>query len=181
MREHLPESAQTYWRWGLPSVVLAIVSVLIFVWSVFWVEPRVDRRYEGLILHGLEEVRQGRIKREGETLREGVDRIRRLELASNRLIVRYPGEARYRRWSAELGLGIERGIRASMREQVQLGGTTDRTVSKLVDADEFESVAVMERGRAEDAIRSAMRLEGEDAQWARGWVCCLYTSPSPRD
>ena len=65
MREHLPESAQTYWRWGLPSVVLAIVCVLIFVWSVVWVEPRVDRRYEGLILPGLDEVRHGRIMREG--------------------------------------------------------------------------------------------------------------------
>ena len=170
MREHLPESAQTYWRWGLPSVVLAIVSVLIFVWSVVWVEPRVDRRYEALILPGLDEVRHGRIMREGETLREGVDRIRRLELASNRLIVRYPGEARYRRWSAELGLGIERGIRASMREQVPLGGAGESAVSKSGGMEDFESVAVMERGRAEDSIRSAMRLEGEDAQWARGWV-----------
>jgi hypothetical protein len=35
---------------------------------------------------------------------------------------------------------------------------------------DFESVAVIERGRAEDAIRSAMRLEGEDAKWAKGWV-----------
>lgn len=178
MSEHLPESAQTYWRWGLPSVLLAIVSILVFAWSVLWVEPRVDNRYQGLILAGLGDVRQGRIVREGESLRECVDRLRRLELAANRLIVRYPGEARYRRWSAELGLGIERGIRASMREQVQVGEKVervggrgvDRGLSKSGDEGEFESVAVMERGRAEDAIRSAMRLEGEDAQWARGWV-----------
>lgn len=170
MNQNLPETAETYWRWGVPSVVLGVVTCLIYVVSVVWVEPRVDGVYTERIEEGLLAVRGG--VRDGvESLNSGeftgwIERMRGAELAANRMIVRYPREARYRRWSAELGLGVEWWIRERL---LVLGGLEAGDLSKG-ELSELEGIANQERGRAVDAIRSAMRLEGEDAQWARGWV-----------
>lgn len=165
MNRNLPETAETYWRWGIPSVVLGVVTCLVYVLSVIWVEPRVDRTYTERIEEGLLAVRgdgsEGLAKLTPEEFAGWIERMRGAELAANRMIVRYPGEARYRRWSAELGLGVEWRIRERM------------LVAGKLESGEFaglEGIANQEHGRAYDAIRSAMRLEGEDAQWARGWM-----------
>lgn len=165
MNRNLPETAETYWRWGVPSVVLGVVTCLIYVVSVVWVEPRVDRRYTERIEEGLLAVRGGASdgvdKLTPEEFAGWIERMRGAELAANRMIVRYPSDARYRRWSAELGLGVEWWI----RERILVAGKLESGELAW-----FEGMANQEHGRAVDAIRGAMRLEGEDAQWARGWM-----------
>jgi len=47
--EDLPETPQTYWRWGLPSLILAIVTILLVLASQFVIEPSIDHRYESLV------------------------------------------------------------------------------------------------------------------------------------
>lgn len=169
MNRNLPETAETYWRWGIPSIVLGLVTCLAYAISVFWVEPRVDVRYTKLIEDGLTAVQrgfgggssdEGGEKDSEDEFVSWVERVRESELAANRMIVRYPRDARYRRWSAELGLGLEWFIRERVRER---GDGENAELLKL------ERLANQEYGRAVDAIRSAMRLEGEDARWARGW------------
>lgn len=171
MNRNLPETAETYWGWGVPSVVLGVVTFLICVLSVVWVEPGVDGAYTKRIEEGLLAVRSGVSDDVGTlTVREfagWIERMRGAELAANRMIVRYPRDARYRRWSAELGLGVEWLI----RERILLaGGVGAGESDRGEELAGLEGIANQEHGRAVDAIRSAMRLEGEDAQWARGWV-----------
>lgn len=42
---YLPESAETYFRWGIPSLVLAFVTITLATYSVAWVQPNLRSNY----------------------------------------------------------------------------------------------------------------------------------------
>lgn len=117
--QDLPESLATYWRWGVPSLVLAVVTILLGLASWLYMQPRIQVRYADLVEHGLSmegELRAfakgplgGSVKRGGglgneeasQEVRERwlnagerlIEGLRGAELAANRLIVQSPADA----------------------------------------------------------------------------------------
>ncbi len=145
--DNLPETPQTYWRWGLPSLILAIVTVSLVLASQFLIEPSIDHRYESVVHQSISSHR--------------LEDLKRAELAAQRLMVRYPDQSKYRRMHAEVNLGIS--------------SVANRMLSEIVhkDSPEYEqwtNLSNATRSRARESIRSATRLQGVDGQWAKNWL-----------
>ncbi|MFM9064860.1 MAG: hypothetical protein ACKOOI_17745, partial [Pirellula sp.] len=145
--EDLPETPQTYWRWGLPSLILAIVTILLVLASQFVIEPSIDHRYESVVQQSISSHR--------------LEDLKIADLAAQRLMVRYPDQSKYRRMHAEVNL--------------EISNVANRMLSEMVkkDVPEYEQWANLSnatRNRARESIRSATRLQGVDGQWAKDWL-----------
>ena len=46
----LPETKETYWRWGVPSLILAGVTLSSMALSYFFVDPNILSRYEAMVV-----------------------------------------------------------------------------------------------------------------------------------
>lgn len=134
---YLPESPETYWRWGIPSLVLAVVTIACMGLSQWIVEPRVAGQYTRIVTEALD--------RQQTT----IDSLRRADLASQRLMVLAPEDARQRRLHAELCFKIAL--------------ESDRLQSE-------PSMSLGYRNRGIESLRSATRMGGPDALWARRWL-----------
>jgi tetratricopeptide (TPR) repeat protein len=145
--EPLPETPQTYWRWGLPSLILAVITISLVLASQFVIEPSIDRRYESVVHQSIHSNRLADLKT--------------AELAAQRLMVRYPDQSKYRRMHAEVNL--------------EISSVANRLLSEIVQKDSLEyeqwaNLSTATRSRARESIRSATRLQGDDGQWAKQWL-----------
>jgi len=145
--EDLPETPQTYWRWGLPSLILAIVTILLVLASQFVIEPSIDHRYESLVHQSISSHR--------------LDDLKIAELAAQRLMVRYPDQSKYRRMHAEVNLEISNVANRMLSEMLQ---------KDVPEYEQWANLSNATRSRARESIRSATRLQGIDGQWAKDWL-----------
>lgn len=145
--EDLPETPQTYWRWGLPSLILAIVTILLVLASQFIIEPSIDHRYESIVHQSISNHR--------------LEDLKRAELAAQRLMVRYPDQSKYRRMHAEVNLEISSLANRMFSEIAQ---------KDSAGFDQWTNLSNAARSRARESIRSATRLQGVDGQWAKNWL-----------
>lgn len=146
---HLPETSQTYWRWGVPSIVLAVVTLALIALSFLVVEPGVTRRYESIIADTM------------SLDRLDVSDIRKADLAAQRLMTRFPKDARYRRLHAEVC------FKGSL---VALQDSAAGSSGGLEDLRESQSASDSLWIRGQESMRSASRLGGDDAERAQAWV-----------
>jgi hypothetical protein len=158
----LPETQETYWRWGVPSLILAGVTLCSMALSYFFVEPNIASRYEAMVVdvHGFE-LDSDRIGTPSSHTIEWFASMRKAELAAERLMVHSPMEARYRRMHAEVALEIDR-----TGKQILSNISTDASE----DGQRCKELVTASKNRALESIRSATRLEGPDAAWAKVWI-----------
>jgi tetratricopeptide (TPR) repeat protein len=145
--EDLPETPQTYWRWGLPSLILAIVTILLVLASQFVIEPSIDHRYESVVQQSISSHR--------------LEDLKIADLAAQRLMVRYPDQSKYRRMHAEVNLEISNVANRMLSEMVQ---------KDVPEYEQWANLSNATRSRARESIRSATRLQGVDGQWAKDWL-----------
>ena len=158
----LPETQETYWRWGVPSLILAGVTLSSMALSFFFVEPSILSRYEAMVVDSQD------FEFEPELLASPSVRsiqwfagMRRATLAAERLMVHSPMEARYRRMHAEVALEIDR-----TGKQILANISPDASE----DRQRCKELVTASKNRALESIRSATRLEGPDAAWAKVWI-----------
>lgn len=159
---NLPETQETYWRWGVPSLILGGVTLSSMALSYFFVEPNILSRYEAMVVDSQDfELEPKPLGDSSTRTIEWFASMRKTELAAERLMVHSPTEARYRRMHAEVALEIDRtgkrilaAIPPDASEEVQ-------RCKELVSAS---------KNRALESIRSATRFEGPDAAWAKVWL-----------
>jgi hypothetical protein len=158
----LPETQETYWRWGVPSLILAGVTLSSMALSFFLVEPSILSRYEAMVVDSQD------FEFEPELLASPSVRsiqwfagMRRATLAAERLMVHSPMEARYRRMHAEVALEIDR-----TGKQILANISPDASE----DRQRCKELVTASKNRALESIRSATRLEGPDAAWAKVWI-----------
>lgn len=159
---NLPETQETYWRWGVPSLILGGVTLSSMALSYFFVEPNILSRYEAMVVDSQDfELEPKPLGDSSTRTIEWFASMRKAELAAERLMVHSPTEARYRRMHAEVALEIDRtgkrilaAIPPDASEEVQ-------RCKELVSAS---------KNRALESIRSATRFEGPDAAWAKVWL-----------
>lgn len=158
----LPETQGTYWRWGVPSLILAGLALSSMALSYFFVEPNILSRYEAMVADSQD------LESEPELLANPSARtiqwfasMRKAELAAERLMVHSPTEARYRRMHAQVALEIDR-----TGKQILANISPDASE----DVQRCKELVTASKNRALESIRSATRLEGPDAAWARVWI-----------
>ena len=169
-------------------MVLAVVTILLGLASWWYMQPRIQVRYAGLVEHGLsmevelkafakgplggsvkrggglgneeasQEVRE-RWLNAGERLIEG---LRGAELAANRLIVQSPADAHPRWQAGQLALQLEE-MYGAMAEGLWGSENEEKRL-------ELRQRAFEARGRGVDAMRSATRLEGRGKVEAELWI-----------
>jgi hypothetical protein len=149
----LPETPETYFRWGLPSLVLGVVTISLIAISHWVVEPRITAQYQETVLGAIQESDLS------------FDQYRHAELAAQRLMVRDPLQARYRRWHAELCMKI---AQVAGRKQIQCQKGPDQ--ADLEKQKVWGQLAANFQAKGVGSLRSATRLDGRDAQWARAWI-----------
>ncbi|MEI8211730.1 MAG: hypothetical protein WCI02_06250 [Planctomycetota bacterium] len=183
--EGLPESPETYWRWGLPSLVLAIITISLVLVSQFYTRPRILARYQRIVQRAMEgestlghwpsvsaapsEFRTSRDRpndhairgSEASLLRE-IGELRNAELASQRLVVEQPSNSDHRYAAARIALMLSKSY-----------WNLSRLLSKADDETRMltiEQSAMAARDRAEDAMRSALRYPGSGHLLAEKWT-----------
>lgn len=134
----LPESPQTYWRWGLPSLVLAVVTLAAILASQWIVEPGITSKYQRIV--------EQELGRPGQT--PGAMRL--AELASQRLMVQYPQAPEYRMLHANVCLRAallfeERGDEELSDSYRMRGMESIRSASRLAGSDAQTAQAWMLR------------------------------------
>jgi hypothetical protein len=155
----LPETPQTYWRWGIPSLVLAIVTAFLLITSQFVIEPGILTRYENLVSEvRTQAVNDQPLNASNTELSKALERTRKAELAAQRLMVRHPDQSKYRRWHAEV-CTIVSGIAARLAESDTNGSTQQH--------EHWDQLANDFRMRGLESMRSASQLKGLDAGWAQ--------------
>ena len=158
----LPETRETYWRWGVPSLILAGVTLSSMALSYFFVEPNLLRRYEAMVVGSQNvEFELEQLGNPSTRTAQWFARMRRAELAAERLMVHSPTEARYRRMHAEVALEIDRTGKQILANISPDTSEHGQRCKELVSAS---------KNRALESIRSATRLEGPDAAWAKAWI-----------
>lgn len=159
---NLPETQETYWRWGVPSLILGCVTLSSMALSYFIVEPNILSRYEAMVadLQGCEFEPQ-RLGNPSTHTIQWFASMRKAELAAERLMVHSPTEPRYRRMHAEVALEIDRTGKRILP-------TISPDASE--DGQRYKELVTGARNRALESIRSATRFEGPDAAWAKVWL-----------
>ena len=158
----LPETRETYWRWGVPSLILAGVTLSSMALSYFFVEPNLLGRYEAMVVGSQNvEFESEQLANPSTRTAQWFARMRRAELAAERLMVHSPTEARYRRMHAEVALEIDRTGKQILANISPDTSEHGQRCKELVSAS---------KNRALESIRSATRLEGPDAAWAKAWI-----------
>jgi len=158
----LPETRETYWRWGVPSLILAGVTLSSMALSYFFVEPNLLGRYEAMVVGSQNvEFESEQLANPSTRTAQWFARMRRAELAAERLMVHSPTEARYRRMHAEVALEIDRTGKQILANISPDSSEYGRRCKELVSGS---------KNRALESIRSATRLEGPDAAWAKAWI-----------
>ena len=158
----LPETRETYWRWGVPSLILAGVTLSSMALSYFFVEPNLLHRYEAMVVGSQNvEFESEQLGNPSTRTAQWFARMRRAELAAERLMVHSPTEARYRRMHAEVALEIDRTGKQILANISPDTSEHGQRCKELVSAS---------KNRALESIRSATRLEGPDAAWAKVWI-----------
>ena len=159
---NLPETQETYWRWGVPSLILGAVTLSSMALSYCFIEPNMVSRYEAMVVEAQD------FELDPELLANPSTRtipwfasMRKAELAAERLMVHGPLEARYRRMHAEVSLEIDR-----TGKQILANISPDASE----DVQQYKELVIAAKNRALESIRSATRLEGPDATWAKLWV-----------
>jgi len=157
----LPETPETYWRWGVPSLVLGGVTLIAMGMSYFFVEPRILNRYENII----SQAQESRLVADPDGnlsmhSLEWFQSMKKAELAAQRLMVHSPMQARYRRVHAEIALEIDRVGRRILAKEPNVGE----------DSKPLKEFVMVSKNRAMESIRSATRLEGPDAIWAKIFI-----------
>lgn len=186
--EELPESRETYWRWGVPSLVLAMVTILLGMASWLYMQPRITGRYEAIVARGMStegEFSEPRTGYDGESAVGGgdlrtpeatsearerwlmrgyrtIEVLRGAELAANRLTVQAPSAAHPRWQAGQIALRLEATYQA-----LALGMEGNENEEKR---QELRQKAFEARGRGVDAFRSATRLEGPGRVQAELWI-----------
>jgi hypothetical protein len=157
----LPETPETYWRWGVPSLVLGGVTLVATGMSHFFVEPRILSRYETMVI----QARAFELKADPDAnlamdSLEWFTSMKKAELAAQRLMVHSPTEARYRRMHAEVAMEIDRVGGQILANEPNVGEDSKR----------LKEFVMVSKNRAFESIRSATRLEGPDAIWAKFYI-----------
>ncbi|MCY3005761.1 MAG: hypothetical protein NTV29_07275 [Planctomycetota bacterium] len=157
----LPETPETYWRWGVPSLVLGGVTLVAMGMSHFFVEPRILSRYETMVI----QARAFELKADPNAnlamdSLEWFTSMKKAELAAQRLMVHSPTEARYRRMHAEVASEIDRVGGRILANEPNVGEDSKR----------LKEFVMVSKNRAFESIRSATRLEGPDAIWAKFYI-----------
>lgn len=159
---NLPETQETYWRWGVPSLILGGVTLSSMALSYFFVEPNILSRYEAMVVDSQDfELEPEPIGNSSTRTIQWFASMRKAELAAERLMVHSPTEARYRRMYAEVALEIDRTGRQILANIPPDASEEGQRCKELVTAS---------KNRALESVRSATRLEGPDAAWAKVWL-----------
>jgi hypothetical protein len=158
----LPETKETYWRWGVPSLILAGVTLSSMALSYFFVDPNILSRYEAMVVDSQDLGFEPELHANpsARTI-QWFASMRRATLAAERLMVHSPTEARYRRMHAEVALEIDR-----TGKQILANISPDASE----DGQRCKELLTASRNRALESIRSATRLDGPDAAWAKVWI-----------
>ena len=158
----LPETKETYWRWGVPSLILAGVTLSSMALSYFFVDPNILSRYEAMVVDSQDLGFEPELHANpsARTI-QWFASMRRATLAAERLMVHSPTEARYRRMHAEVALEIDR-----TGKQILANISPDASE----DGQRCKELLTASRNRALESIRSATRLDGPNAAWAKVWI-----------
>ncbi|MFZ4468339.1 MAG: hypothetical protein ACOYOZ_03715, partial [Pirellula sp.] len=158
----LPETQETYWRWGVPSLILAGLTLSSMALSYFFVEPNILSRYEAMVADSQDqEFKSELLANPSARTIQWFASMRKAALAAERLMVHSPREARYRRMHAEVALEIDR-----TGKQILAHISPDASE----DGQRCKELVTASKNRALESIRSATRLEGPDAAWASVWI-----------
>ena len=178
---YLPESPSTYWRWGLPSLVLAAVTLVLMGLSQWVIEPRIASRYSQLVDGVL-----GSSQSTTEMLRRG-------DLAAQRLMVLFPEDARQRRLHAELCFKIaaetlrldqspemasayrNRGL-ASLRSATRMGGPDSLWAKNWLLRDDLvigRQTANIDESSARELFERIDTLSRESPDNATQWYAAM--------
>ena len=158
----LPETQETYWRWGVPSLILAGVTLSSMALSFFFVEPNIFSRYGAMVADSQNfEFEPELLANPSARTIQWFASMRKATLASERLMVHSPTEARYRRMHAEVALEIDRTGKQILANIPPDASEAGQRLKELVNGS---------KNRALESIRSATRLEGPDAAWAKVWI-----------
>lgn len=154
MTESLQETRRKYLRWSIPSIVLAIITVLFAVAS-FWAQMHVGRRYESIVSDYL--------KSNAESdPRWTLDSMRHASIAAKRLVVENPE-------SAEVATRFALVEFHSQRELMRTLSNANAAIDKE-SRQQMQELAKTMRQRAIDSMRRAAKLEGLAAGQARLWM-----------
>lgn len=187
--EDLPESPETYWRWGIPSLVLGTLTVVLGLASQFFVQPRVVARYEQIVKTAMERERseaislrdfgngrglgeKGAIARgtgakdavetdSAAAIHEQIEFLKNAELAAQRLVVEQPSNSEHRYAAGRIALSAS----AYYWKLASLTGRSEDETERIT----YEQSAMAARDRGEDAMRSAQRLPGVGSMLAEKW------------
>jgi len=158
---------EQYWKWGRPSLILAVVALFFTIYSQFN-QSRIADYYRGIVADGLEH-RTGNISSE-------IKRLKRAELAAKRLVQMDANAADSN--VAESRLNAARlAIDSSIAHQ-QLANELHRQGSIAASNVEIEA-GRMAMQRATDAMRRAAKLSGKPALEAQLWLISQSIPTTP--
>jgi hypothetical protein len=152
--ESLEETRRKYLRWSIPSIVLAIVTLLFTVAS-FWAQRHVQWRYESIVSNYL----NSNLESDPPWT---LDSMRHAGIAAKRLVVENPESAEAATAFAMVELHSQRELLRSISKPE---ASIDR---KSLQA--WTDLARTIRQRAIDSMRRAATLEGPAATQARLWM-----------
>lgn len=154
MTESLQETRRKYLRWSIPSIVLAIITVLFAVAS-FWAQRHVQRRYASIVSDYLDS------NLESDPLWT-FDSMRHAGIAAKRMVVESPE-------SAEAATKFAWVELHSQRELLRYLSKPEASIDQK-SRQEWMDLAKTIRQRAIDSMRRASKLDGPAAGQARLWM-----------
>ncbi len=179
----LPLPPDQYWRWGIPSLILAVVTILLSALSLFWVGPRIIPNYKSMLKQSMDSLVQdpsvapkiespeNSTAPSSESMSFGADRSKLLErsdelkratLIAKRLMFHDPQDP-MPKWSlAQLEM-------ASQSNWVALASLSDE-VSTSEERVRWMELANAARDRSMSEFKAASLLQGEFADRARLWL-----------
>jgi hypothetical protein len=161
MQSHLIHrpTQEDYWRWGLPSVLLAILSAILTV-LYLWIQPGIQPRYESIVDAAL-------AGRDDTALDDGASMVRlrelrEAEIAAQRLVTLAPDGFEPRWNAAQLAFLVSNTFRGLGRvASDQSDASASNRWNALAKESEERGVAVMRR---------AAELSDPESRRAQLWI-----------
>jgi len=168
----LPGTPEQYWRWGLPSLVLALVTLCLWAYSTWVVQSSVRERYAILVSRNFEQAgleflgdaERGEGSSAGVASGETSERMFvETQLALKRLIYWAPEDDSLRFASATWAAAFAEwnGLQA-----VRLAGEPEK-VGEVV---RYQSMASAESAKAVESMRRVVKMNGPRASAASIWL-----------
>jgi hypothetical protein len=176
------ETLGTYWNNGIPSLVLAIVTVVLGLYSYFVVQPNLQERYRATVLENLARLEEKELaisfEKRQQTLEETKLCLQRMFLWDNtNSSIRYQLAVVTQTLAELLDAEARRLSTDSRRDSTEhrlvkkLGPSTEKTTEEMVNrAELLAGLASTEKRKAFDAMQSVERMEGPFKKQARLWL-----------